>query len=197
MWYANMGKARAFVLAASVLTMAACDQRETSPLVTHTPAQALLDPSDNGRQRDDVARGRAWVVNSHGVFVYYTSSGKLVHIPLPGWLWVDTPYACPPDLALGPDGEAVVTSNVVPVLWRIAPRTLAVSRHELTLDTDTDKDVGFSRLVYSAEQRAFLAASETDASTWRIDPSLDKASKIGSYERAREGCGVKAVRAAE
>jgi hypothetical protein len=93
-------------------------------------------------------------------------------------MWVDAPYGSLPDLALGPRGEAVVTSNVVPTLWRIDPETLAVSVHALALDSDTDKEVGFSGLVYSPGHEAFFAVSDAHGSLWRIDPQLETARKI-------------------
>jgi hypothetical protein len=91
---------------------------------------------------------------------------------------VDTPYGRLPDLALGPSSEAVITSNVVPTLWRIDPETLVVSVHPLLLDSDTDKDVGFSGLVYSSEHEAFFAVSDAHGSLWRIDRGLERARKI-------------------
>lgn len=176
-------------LAASVIALAGCDNSMSPPAAAHRAGTSLLDPSDNGRQRDDYARGLVWILNSQGAFIYYTATGKLVEITLPSWQWVDTPYACPPDLALGPNGEAVVTSNVVPVLWRIDPRSLAVSVHQLALDADNEKDVGFSKLVYSAEQGAWFATSETHGSMWRIDPLLRMGRKVTLTEPAR-GCGT-------
>ena len=53
--------------------------------------------------------------------------------------------------------------------WRIDPETLTVSKHEPVLNADTDKDVGFTGLVYSAEEDAFFAVSDFGA-LWRIDP---------------------------
>jgi len=91
---------------------------------------------------------------------------------------VDTHYACLPDLALGPRGEVVITSNIVPTLWRIDPETLAVSMHPLVLEADTGKDVGFSGLVYSSEHGAFFAVSDPHGSLWRIDAPFTSARKI-------------------
>lgn len=178
------------LLAASVVAIAGCDNRPAPPLAPHAAGVSLLDPSDNGRQRDDPARGRVWILNSRGVFLYHVSTGKLVEVSLPSWQWVDGQYACPPDLAIGPNGEAVVTSNVVPVLWRIDPKTLAVSVHELVLDADNDKDVGFSGLRYSTEHGVFFAASDVHGSLWRIDPLLRKGQKVPFLAPIREGCVV-------
>ncbi|HEY6822061.1 MAG TPA: hypothetical protein VI321_08565 [Burkholderiales bacterium] len=109
-------------------------------------------------------------------------------LSLPGWLWVSEPWSCPPATASGPAGEMIVTSNVLPTLWRIDPRTLAVSVHPLALDADTDRDVGFSALVYSAQQGSYFAVSSTRASLWRIDRELTRAHKVASLPRAELAC---------
>jgi hypothetical protein len=108
---------------------------------------------------------------------------RTVIVALPGWIWADAPY-CPPAIALGPRGEVVVTSNVVPTLWRVNPRTLGVTMHPVALNTDTDKDVGFSRLVYSSELAGFIAYSTIHRSVWKIDAALTRAEKISAQARA-------------
>ena len=84
----------------------------------------------------------------------------------------------------------MVTSNVLPVLWRIDPETLAVSVHHVQLDADADKDVGFSGLVYSERHGAYFAISELHGSMWRIDPLLRRAQKIALSEPVRGACSV-------
>jgi len=131
----------------------------------------------NIRDQVDPARERIWRLGRDGVFVLdLATPAKLVR--LEGWQWAAEAYACPPDLALGPDGEAVVTSNVLPVLWRVDPHTLVASAHALALDADEDKDVGFSALVYSPEHGAFFAVSAPHGSVWRIDAQLTRAQKV-------------------
>jgi streptogramin lyase len=164
--------------------MAACDRTPSSS----SAGASLLDPSDTARTRSDPARNRTWIVGARGVFLYSTSTGQLVEVTLPSWQWVDAPYGCPPDLAIGPDGAALVTSNIVPVLWRIDPKTLAVSMHELALDADREKDVGFSGLAYSAEHAAWFAVSGIHGSLWRIDPSLRQARKIARVAPVDDKC---------
>lgn len=62
--------------------------------------------------------------------VYLQQARKArVAIKLPEWQWAHEPYACPPAIAIGPRGEALVTSNVLPVLWKIDPQTRAVTVH--------------------------------------------------------------------
>lgn len=144
------------------------------------------------RYQIDSARNRIWVLTDHGVTLYDVRAPKAIAISLPEWVRVDKAYGCLPDLALGPKGEAVITSNVVPTLWKIHPETLAVTMHPLALDADTDKDVGFSGLAYSAEQGAFFAVSYAHGSLWRIDPQLARAEKIGLSEPIRNACGLAA-----
>lgn len=143
------------------------------------------------RYQVDVARSRIWVLTPDGVALHEASTGEEVaQISLPGWVWVGEKYACSPDLALGPDGEAVISSNIVPTLWRIDPVTLAASKHEPVLDEDNGKDVGFTGLAYSAQQRAYFAVSGVHGSMWRIDPSFQRAQSIPLSEPLLKACGL-------
>ncbi len=145
--------------------------------------------ADPYRYRQQPERARAWVINAEGLFL--EQAGKPTRaVMLPGWQWAGEAYACAPDIAIGPRGEAVVTSNVLPVLWRIDPETLAVSMHRLELDADIDKDIGFSGLVYSERNGAYFAVSGLHGSLWRIDPRLRRAQKIAAGERVRGACAI-------
>jgi len=119
----------------------------------------------------------AWQLGRDGVYALDRAAPR-GFVPLEGWAWAAEAYACPPDLAVGPAGEAIVTSNVMPVLWRVDAKTLAVSVHPLALDADTDKDVGFTAVAYSPEERAYFAVSAPHRSLWRIDPDLTQARKL-------------------
>jgi hypothetical protein len=143
------------------------------------------------RSQVDEIRGRIWVLTLGGVALYEASTGEEVaQISLPGWLWVGEQYSCPPDLAIGPSGEAVVSSNVVPTLWRIDPVTLAASEHRLMVDDENGKDIGFTGLVYSAKQGAYLAISAFQGSLWRIDPLLRRAQNISLSAPLPNSCGL-------
>jgi hypothetical protein len=127
----------------------------------------------------DPGRNRGWVLTPAGVYVVdFKLRRTVVHVPLPDWHWAGVPYGCMPTLALGPKGEALVSSDVLPTLWRIDPATLAVSRHELRLDADSGMDVGFSGLAYSAQQGTYVAVACSHGSLWRVDPLLAGARRI-------------------
>jgi hypothetical protein len=148
------------------------------------------DEADYLRFQKDDARQRGWLLTRSGVLAFDLKTGKTTaHVRLPGWTWAGEAFSCLPDLALGPKGEALVTSNVEPTLWRVDPLTLAVTRHELVLDAERDKDVGFTGLVYSSGQGAFFAVSDFGA-LWRIDPLLRRAQKIELSAPMGKACGI-------
>lgn len=141
------------------------------------------------RYREQPERGRAWVIDANGLFLEQAGKPRRA-VTLPEWQWAGEPYACAPDVAIGPRGEAVVTSNVLPVLWKVDAETLAVSKHPLQLDADADKDVGFTAIVYSERHGAYFAVSGLHGSLWRIDPLLRRAQRIATGEPLRSGCAV-------
>jgi len=192
MWNGNAVAVRAFFLAVSIGSIGGCDVG-VAPLQAPQPASGVLySDSTDVRYHLDPARNRVWFLSQDGVFVYDVGTRQKVAVPLPDWLWLGADYSCLPDLALGPNGEAVVTSNILPTLWRIDPETLAVSVHELVLDADTGKDVGFSGLVYSSAHHAFFAVSDLHGSLWKIDPQLTKAGKIALSAPILNACGLTA-----
>ena len=179
------------------VAVAGCDWRasagiqEQKAIFQGLPAGWVQSEQPLLRSQVDAERGRLWAMTLDGVDLYDVDTRrKVAHIRLPDWVWAGEPYSCAPDLALGPAGEALISSNVVPTLWRIDPASLAVSRHELVLDQDTGRDVGFTALVYSMEQGAFFAASGLHGSLWRIDPLLRRAQKITLSAPIPRACGL-------
>src|SRR5262245_10931414 len=158
------------LLAASIIALAGCDGRRVSD--ERTAAAASARPQPGARYQVDAARERIWWLTPAGVFLRDARSPERIAVSIPGWQWAGEPFSCGPALALGPGGEALVTSDVASTVWKIDPETLAVSVHALALDADTDKDVGYTGLAYSHEHAAFFAVSGIQGSLWRIDPSL-------------------------
>jgi hypothetical protein len=182
---------------ALAVAVAGCDLNAASRSVTRgSVAQSTAQNWYRGEQpvvrsQVDAIRSRIWVLTLDGVALYEASTGEqIAQISLPGWLWAGEQYSCPPDLAIGPGGEAVISSNVVPTLWRIDPVTLAASEHALALDADTGKDIGFTGLTYSAQQGAFFAVSAFQGALWRIDPRLQRAQSIPLSAPLANACGL-------
>ena len=140
------------------------------------------------RYQADTARERIWTLTRDGVALQVRAKPGKTAIELTDWSWVDPQWACPPDLAVGPKGEVVITSNVIATLWKVDPETLAVTVHPLALGSDTDRDFGFSKLVYSRDKGVFIATSDVFPSTWEIDPQLTKARKIAQGAPGSSPC---------
>jgi hypothetical protein len=146
------------------------------------------------RLHKDAVREREWMLTVRGVVVVdHKARRSPVFIDLPEWTWADEAYICPPDMALGPKGEVLVSSNVVPSLWRIDAASLRVTRHDLILDAHYDKDVGFTGLTYAPTLRVYFAVSEYGA-LWRIDPLLRRAQEIALDRPLRGACGLSELR---
>lgn len=153
-------------------------------------ASAALASDDVLRLRRDVVAEREWILTPRGVTVVdHKARRNPVLIDLPDWILADEAYLCPPDLALGPKGEAVVTSNIVPSLWRIDPISLRVTRHDLVLDAHLDKDAGITGLTYAPTLNAYFAVNEHGA-LWRIDPLLRRAQEIALNQPVRPACAL-------
>jgi len=140
------------------------------------------------RTVQDAPRNRVWVLGTDAVYLQAGAQQK--RFALPGWVYALEPYACSPDIAIDAQGMAVVTSNVVPTVWRVDPRSGKVTSHELALDADTDKDLGFTGLAYAPDQGVFFAVSATYGSLWRIDPLLRRAQKIPVSVPLTDACGL-------
>lgn len=161
------------------------------------PAPSSLDaavapemPLATIRSQVDAARGRIWWLTGGGLSLHDRTKRQRITLPLPGWHWAGAPYGCLPGLALGPKGEVIVTSDVLPKLWRVDPETLVVTVHSPTLDAQGDRDVGFSELSYSARHGAYFAVGSTPDSLWRIDPLLRRAQETPLAASRTQSCGL-------
>ena len=126
----------------------------------------------------DPARQRAYRLSAEGVEVRDAGTGRrIAQIALPDWTWVHAQFSCPPALALTPEGDLLVTSNVVPTFWRIGAGTLRASVHAPRLDRDAGREPGFVALRWSREARAYVATAQ-NGERWRIDRSLQSARRL-------------------
>jgi hypothetical protein len=155
---------------------------------------AFATESSFARRVVDAERGRVWTLAPDGVRVHARDGALLRHVPIPGWIVAGEPYGCMPDLALDRWGDAVVTSDVVPVVWKVHAATFAVTRHELVLDRETAQDVGFAALAYSARHGVFFAASFHHGTLWRVDPLLRRAQKVDLPQPLRGVCQMAVAR---
>jgi hypothetical protein len=179
----NLPQSVAVAMMAAV-TLGACD----SSLQREGPAEATLRV-----ERTDAARNRLWVLEREALTLYDNTTGRrLRRMVLPEWVLLGARYSCPPDLALDPSGAVFVSSNVLPVLWRIGPQRFDIARIELALHTDADKDVGFTGLSFAGDG-TLLAAGTTFGSLWHLDPRTASARKIASYPAFPSACDPAAL----
>lgn len=130
--------------------------------------------------RVDLAHNRRWVLRKDALTVYDHMNGRrLRQIILPDWVLAGPKDGCAPDIVLDASGAALVSSNVLPVLWRVDPQRFQLTRIALELETDTDREVGFTGLSFSPDGQ-LLAAGATFPSLWRIDLSAGRARRIAT-----------------
>ena len=156
--------------------LASCVAAAILPAAVHAS-----QPESGSPLRTVVDSGRElrWELQWNGVMLYDASTSVLLRrFALEGAAQSSSRESCLPDLAIGRDGVAHVTSNVQPVLWRIDPASLRVERVELDVDADRAKDFGFTSLGWSADGVTLYAAGANDGATWRLDAAAAKAYKL-------------------
>jgi len=126
----------------------------------------------------DIARGRSYVLEGGTVRVSSDAAGILRRIDLPDAVFAHLPYACPPAMIVDRSGAVIISSNVLPVLWRIEPEGFTVRRYELLLDLEKDLDVGFSGLAAAHDDGIVFAHAGALGSLWRIELPSGKATEI-------------------
>ncbi|HJY76081.1 MAG TPA: hypothetical protein VKE95_05580 [Burkholderiales bacterium] len=178
------------VVAAALAILAGCEGG-TGPTTSYKyGGSASAGQRASLRYQFDAKGERVWWLTRDGVVVKNIRAMERTAVRLPDWTWVGEAWSCAPDLALGPRGEALVTSNIVPIVWKIDPETMAVTEHALVLDADTDKDFGFTGLTYSAEHDAYFAVSGNLGTLWKIDAQLTRAEKVALSGPIYNACRV-------
>jgi hypothetical protein len=137
--------------------------------------------------RMDRVRGRLWVLGLDSLRIYDTATRKpLRELELPSWYITDG--ACAPDLVLDGSGSAVVSSNVVPQLWRIDATTFEVTVVDVTLRGREQWDIGFAALRLTSAG-TLRALSSNANSIWTIDVATGRADMLEAYAVPSSLCG--------
>lgn len=162
---------KSIVLALSVAWLGGCESNVTSPqtAIQHAKGRSLVDGG----------RGQVWTLSREGLFVSHVASVERQAIVLPDWAIAGEPFGSEPALALGRGGDVLVTSDIMPFVWRVDPRTRAVSVHRPVLSAHEDKDFGFTSIAYSPAEGAYVATSTMPNVRWRIDAALTRAELMG------------------
>jgi hypothetical protein len=154
-------------------------------------AQRLVAPTAPGevlRTRSDTARGRVWVLSAEDLRVYDAATKKLVRrISLPGWSAAR--YECRPDIALDGSGSAIISSNVVPHLWRVDARTFKVTEQAVALEGRAGWDIGFGPIAL-ARSGTVYALTSNGMSLWKVEPGSARAALAETYLPPVKDCAL-------
>ena len=176
-----------FIIPAAI-TLAGCFE----PL--RTPAEPAAVEKTIGpalRVKADLARGRRWELGWGTAYAYDTASEELIRrVRLPGASLSGARETCLPDMLLSRSGALIVSSNAQPALWRISPARFEVERFDIEVDSDKDKDFGFTGLAWGADEKVLYAVSAVMGTLWRIDLASAKASKVELSATIRGACGI-------
>ncbi|QJR11245.1 hypothetical protein DSM104443_02318 [Usitatibacter rugosus] len=135
--------------------------------------------------REDLARGMRWELRWGSVTAYDIASGQRLRVvALTGASLSGAHESCLPDMLLGRTGTLIVSSNAQPVLWRISPSRFEVERLEIAVDSDAEKDFGFTSLRWGENEKVIYAGAST-GTTWRIDLASGSGRKVS--DRVRSG----------
>jgi hypothetical protein len=130
------------------------------------------------RVRPDDLRGRTWVLRADALYLHDPGTGVPARrFALPGWVYVTPRFACEPDLVVEPGGAVLVSSNIVPSLWRVDPQDSSTTVLKIDLDPESVKDLGFTSLQW-VEPGVMQANGSTERSRWRIDLANRRAVKL-------------------
>jgi hypothetical protein len=182
-----MSKSRVarFILSASFI-LSAC----VEPQGAAAPVESTVEAGAPLGVVIDLARARRWELGWSSVSAYDLATGRRIRtVPLPRMISSAAAASCLPEMILARSGALIVASNIQPVLWRVSPSRFEVERIEIQLDTDTDQDIGFTRLAWSAGESALHAVSAPTGTLWRIDVAGGKGEKMGQAEALRGKCG--------
>ena len=143
------------------------------------------------RVKEDRARGRRWELGWGAVSAHDVASGQLVRrVPLPRASFAGTGLTCRPDMVMNRFGGLVVSSDAQPTLWRVSPSHFEVERFDIVVDSDQEKDFGFSGLAWSADEKVLYAASATTGTLWRVDLDSATARKVELSSPILGACGL-------
>ena len=180
-----------FIIPAAII-LAGCFESEGPLAEPSSAGEETVRPAL--RVRADLARGRRWELAWGAASAYDTASEQLVRtVPLPGASLSAARETCLPDMLLSRTGALIVSSNAQPSLWRISPSRFEVERFDIEVDSDQDKDFGFTGLAWGTDEMVLYAVSATMGTLWRIDLTSGKASKVELSTPIRGACGLALV----
>ena len=141
------------------------------------------------RVKADTVRGRLWLLSLQQVTVYEIKTGDMIkQIALPAWSLAG--IQCAPDLILDASGDALISSNVEPRLWKIDATTFNMKEYAINMPGKENWDNGFGALAFAADGSLY-AMSSFAGSLWRIELATSSASEIKLSARVTQACALR------
>lgn len=179
----------AVLVTVAAIVFAGCSESQVPP--TGSPASRENGAHQALRVKADLARGRRWELGWGAASAYDVASGQLIRrVPLPGASFAGTPQTCLPDMLLSRSGALIVSSDAQTTVWRVSPSHFEIERYDIAVDSDKDKDFGFSGLAWGADERVLYAVSAAMGTLWRIDLMSSTASKVELSSPIHGACGL-------
>lgn len=183
----------AVLLIVAAIAFAGCSETQAPRAEPSFPREDTAR-HDAFRVKEDLARGRRWELGWGAVSAYDVASGQLVRrVPLPRASFAGTDLTCRPDMVMNRFGGLVVSSDAQPALWRVSPSHFEIERFDIVVDSDKDKDFGFSGLAWSADEKILYAVSGAMGTLWRIDLESETARKVELSSPVLGACGLELV----
>ena len=143
------------------------------------------------RVRTDVPRHRIWVLASDALYLYDARSSQLERrFPIDALAQHSSEH-CLPDMAVDRHGNAFVSSAIAPELFRIDATSLELSKREIRVDADEDKDFGFSAITVAGDGETLYAASAMTGALWKIDRVRNTAAKMNLSQPIWGACALR------
>lgn len=187
-----MSKSHVAMLVLPAAILAACvESRDPVADDSANPQKVVREAL---RVQVDRARGTRWELDWGNAYAYDIATGQLIRrVSLTGANLSGAHEACRPDMLLNRFGTVIISSNAQPSLWRISPSRFEIERFDIEVDSDQDKDFGFSGLAWSPGERELFAVSAATGTLWRIDLATAKASKVELSAPIPGACGLASI----
>lgn len=155
--------------------------------------QTWLAPYSEGRThvlrlRIDESRRRVWILDYDAAYVYALEDARLIaRVPLP-MLQADR-RRCLPDMVLAKNGDAFVSDNRVPKIYRA---TIDGVVSALQGGLPAGQAPGYSAMTLTPDG-GFLVAGRTVGDLWRIELSTGRSSRIALDSPIEGACAFQIV----
>lgn len=161
---------------------------------TRKPAVWRQPLADHGhraiRLAVDDARGRLWVLDHGAVYIYDLNNKELIKRVI--FLATKTSQAsCLPDMALDRQGNAFISDNTRPFIYRIGSGSLEIAQWLADERLSPFPDSGISAMAIGQDGKSLFAVNGFSGEFWRLDLETRSMHRLAIPANALRGaCGL-------